>query len=436
MAIDGTLYAYANPSGTSYTLFKSTDGGYSWSYAGEVTDNIVDIATAPDDTSIVYYATVSNIYKSTDAGNNFTPLPPNPGGAGNNNIEITSIDVTPLDRNSIIAVGTTDTDDSQYGGVYILDEKQLFSTWTDTNIGSYDVYFIAFSPHFASDRQLVAVVTDETDTFVTTKTGDGDWSAIIGDTIIPVTSVATADIAFPDDYDATTEEYVLFVAIDTGNDNGDVYKAHSVAAPNTSVATDLDIGSAYGLSNVDVATLDIIGDTTTANLVAGAAGSAQVYFSRDGGINWTRSTKEPTGGSRTCVLMSPDFTSSGRAYAATSGAESAFSVTQDGGITWNQVGLIDTTIGIGNILDLAVSPNYSQDDTLFMLTFGGEHSLWRGLNGGTRWNRVFSSTLADVDTITLVELSPRYGNGSQVVFLAGTSNGNPATWNSADNGQR
>jgi len=82
MAIDGTLYCYANPSGTSYTLFKSTDGGYSWSYTGKVKDTIVDIATAPDNASIVYYATSSDVYQSTDAGDSFSQLPPNPGGAG------------------------------------------------------------------------------------------------------------------------------------------------------------------------------------------------------------------------------------------------------------------------------------------------------------------------------------------------------------------
>ena len=45
LARDGTIYCYASPSGTSYTLFKSGDGGYSWSSAGKVTDAIVDIAT-------------------------------------------------------------------------------------------------------------------------------------------------------------------------------------------------------------------------------------------------------------------------------------------------------------------------------------------------------------------------------------------------------
>ena len=41
MAIDGSLYCYANPSGAGYTLYKSTDSGCSWSYTGEVKDAIV-----------------------------------------------------------------------------------------------------------------------------------------------------------------------------------------------------------------------------------------------------------------------------------------------------------------------------------------------------------------------------------------------------------
>jgi len=435
MAIDGTLYGYVSPSGTSYTLFKSTDSGYSWSSTGEVTDTIVALATATDDANIVCYATAADVWQSTDAGSNFSPLPANPGGAGSDNIEITSIDAARLDSNSIIVIGTRDTDDSQYGGVYILDENEPPAGWINTNIGNYDVCAVACSPNFAANRQLIAVVTDEQDTFVTTKIGDTGWGEVIGDATIAGLVPRAAAIAFPDDYDATTEDYVLFMAIDTGSDNGDVYKVGGVSAPGSSVATDLNIGSAYGLSNVDVTGLAATGNAITANLLAGATSSTQVYISIDGGNNWTRSAKEPTGQTKTEVVMAPDFTSSGTAYAATSGTESAFSRTTDGGTTWNQVSLIDTTIGIGNILDLAISPDYSQNKALFMLTFGGKHSLWRSLSGGNKWERVFTSTLPNVDSVKLVELSPQYGNGSQVVFLAGVSNGNPAIWKSTDNGQ-
>jgi len=436
MAVDGTLYCYANPPGTSYTLFKSTDAGSSWAYTGMVTDAIVDIATAPDDAGIVYYATVSNIYKSADAGNSFNQLPPNPGGAGSDNITITSIDVARLSGNRIIAVGTRDSDDSQYGGVYTLDESS--TNWTSTNIGDYDVCAVAFSPNFPTDQQVVAVVTDEQDTFVMVKIGDADWNTVIGDATIEGLVPISAAFAFPNDYDATTENYTLFTAIDTGSDNGDVYAVNGMWAPDSSIATDLDIGSADNLSNVDVTGLAVSGNTASASLLAGTANSTQIYISSDSGLNWTRSSKEPTGQSKTWVLMAPDFTSSGIAYAVTSGTESAFSYTTNGGVTWNQVSLIDTKISENGIIDLAVSPNYRRDDTLFMLTFDGEHiehSLWRSLNGGAKWERIFTSTVANADSINLVELSPQYGSDTQVVFLVGSSGGNSIIWKSVDNGQ-
>ncbi|MFC1978110.1 WD40/YVTN/BNR-like repeat-containing protein, partial [Chloroflexota bacterium] len=433
MAVDGTLYSYANPSGTNYTLFKSTDAGYRWSHTGKIKDSIVALATAPDDANIVYYATASNVYESTDGGNSFISLPPNPGGAGSNSVEISGIDVARLDGNSIIAVGTRDTDASQYGGVYILDENKPSTIWANTNIGNYDVCAVAFSPDFTTDRQLMAVVTDETDTLVASRISDDGWGTVFGDATIEGLAPRAAGIAFPNDYDATADDYTLFVALDSDNNSGDVYMVRGAWAPGRSMATDLDIGDAYNLNNVDVTGLAVSGNTTAVSLLAGAANSTQVYISTDSGTNWTRSSQAPTGQSETSLLMAPDFTSSGIAYAATSGTESAFSYTADGGATWKQLGLIDTAIT--TIVDLAVSPDYGRDNTLFMLTFGGEHSLWRSFNGGAKWERIFTSALANVDEINLVEFSPQYGSGSQVVFLAGASSNNSVVWKSADNGQ-
>lgn len=381
----------------------------------------------------VHYATESSIYKSINAGDSFTPLTPNPGWSGSDNITITDIDVTLIDNNNIVVVGTRDKDESQYGGVYILDENKPLSGWTNTDIGDYDICTVVFSPNFATDRQLVAVVTDEKDTLITIRIGDTDWGTDIGDATIKGLIPISATIAFPDDHDATTTDYILFVAIDSGNDKGDVYRISANQAPGNSTATDLDIGDMYNLKNVDVSGLAINGNTLTAILLVGAANSNQVYISTDSGKYWTRSTKQPTGQLKTSVLMATDFDSSGIAYVATTGTESAFSYTKDGGITWNQIGLIDTTIT--TIVDLAPSPDYSQDNALFMLTHGGETSLWRSLNGGIRWERVLTTTPDNIDRIELVKLPPSYGNDSQVLFLAGISNGNPAIWKSTDNGQ-
>ncbi len=447
MAIDGSLYAYANPAGINHTLFKSSDNGISWS-ENRVEGAIVAIATAPDDARLVYYATAAAVYRSTDGAGSFLRLPPNPGGAGSNNITITSLDVARLEGNIVVAIGSQDSDNAQYGGVYTLTEKEILPAWVDTNIGNYDVATVAFSPNFALDRQMVAVVTDEKDTIVTARIADGRWGTALADASIKGLLTRTATIAFPGDYEIGSGDYALFVAIDSSNNTGDLYRVNGARPPGKATATDLNIGSAYNLSNVDVSSLAISGNTTAVNLIAGAADDTQVYFSQDNGRNWQRSRKKPTGQYRTAITMSPDFVRSHRAYAATSGNESAFSLTTDGGLTWNQLSLIDTRIS--QIIDLAVSPAYSEDATLFLLTFDAdliEHSLWRSRDGGENWRRTFTSSLAGADRLKGLQLSPQYGRDSltavppelrqagQTVFLTGTSSGNPAIWQSKDGGQ-
>jgi len=189
IASDGTLYAYVKD--LTRTLYKSTDGGSSWSSIGNVQDNIVGVATPPNDASTVYYATSSAVYRSTNSGQTFHSLQ-SPGGAGANNIEITSIDVARLNSNIIAigtrdtdssefgSIGTRDTDSSEFGSVYTLDEEDVIPIWTDANVGSYDVYAVAFSPNYTSDGQLVAVMTDETDTLVTNRILNANWGTTIG----------------------------------------------------------------------------------------------------------------------------------------------------------------------------------------------------------------------------------------------------------------
>lgn len=434
---DGTLYAYVQ--GLAYTLYRSRDSGKTWSPIGNVQDAITGIAVQPHDANTIYYATSSSVYRSTDGGRGFRLLPAAPGGAGTNNIEITSIAAAWLDGN-IIAIGTRDTDSAEFGSVYTLDEADTIPTWTDTGIGSYDVYAVAFSPSFTTDGELAAVVTDETDTFVTTKVGQAAWGATTGNARLdkdnsglptPVAVTISAAIAFPGDYEADAASgSTFFVAIDTGTGQGDAYRISSLEAPASSLATDLNIGARHGLSNIDVTGLSAVGSTPSISLLAGAAQSAQTYFSADGGQSWTTSRKEPTGESRTYVLISPQ---TGQAYAATSGDESALSLSQDNGSTWNQVSLVDTAIS--TIIAMAPSPNYSQDKTLFLLTFGSKHSLWRSRDGGQSWARVFSSALAGVDSLKMVSLPPQYGDNCQAVFIAGESGGRTAIWKSTDNAQ-
>ncbi len=439
MSDSGTLYAYVP--GLTYTLYQSTDDGYSWSYIGDVQDSIVDIAIPTKDEDTIYYATAANVYRSTDGGKQFDQFAVSPGGAGSDNIEITDIAATHLGSN-VLAVATRDRDSSEFGGVFILDEEGLVPSWVDSNIGSYDVYALAFTPDYAADRQLVAVVTDETDTLARFKNGDAGWGATFGDARLDkdnsgaLTSVAvstSAAIAFPADYEGTSPDAELFIAIDTDAGDGDVYKIVTAESPDSSDASDLDAGSADAMNNTDITGLAVSGADNSICLLAGAASSAQTYYSNDGGRSWDKSKKEPTGSSKTYVLMNTD-PSSGRVYASTSGSDSALSLSDDGGIIWNQIGLIDNYIA--DITDFAPSPDYSQDATLFLLTFGGDYCFWRSTDDGQKWARLLDSSLADVDTIDMVGLSPQYGNERQTIFLAGNSDGQPLLWKSVDNGQR
>jgi photosystem II stability/assembly factor-like uncharacterized protein len=439
-AADGTLYAYGQ--GLPYSLYKSTDGGLKWSSAGQVTDAITCIAVSPRDSATVYYATSSQVYRSTDGGRTFLQMQASPGGAGGGNIAITCLCVTWLNGN-IVAVGTADADGGGFGGIYTLDETDPYTGWVDGGIGAYDVFAAAFSPNYALDRHMTVVATDETDTYVMNKIGNSGWNTYIGrarldkdNSGIPTSVAATrAIIAFPGDFNAlaTAAGRTVYIGIATGTGAGDVYKIAYADTPGASPATDLNTGGAYGISDLDITGLAVYKSADATFLTAGAADSSQTYTSTDGGLKWTINAKEPTGGGATEVLFAPDYGSTGRIYAATSGAGSALSVSDDLGVTWNQVSFIDTIIS--TIVDLAPSPDYGRDSTLFMISFNVTSDLWRSRNGGNSWERILSGTYPGVELLSLVSLPPQYGVDGHTVLLQGETSRGTAIWISDDDGQ-
>ena len=190
----------------------------------------------------------------------------------------------------------------------------------------------------------------------------------------------------------------------------------------------MNIGSIDGVDAVDVAGLATSGNT----ILAGCAGSARVYLSNDNGVSWTQCTKPPTGQTDTCVLIAPDFATQHKAYAVTGGTESAFSYSNDGGLTWNQISLIDTKIS--DIPDFATP----LATTAFMLTFNGDnlkHSLWRTTDSGSTWDRIFCGSFTGIDNLKLVKAIPQYSADSPIILVAGQKNNNPVIWKSNDNGQ-
>ncbi|UCC90583.1 MAG: hypothetical protein JSW24_05550, partial [Dehalococcoidia bacterium] len=391
---------------------------YSWSYTN-YDKAITALVCSSIDADIIYVSDGSNVYKSDDAGDSFDELAAGSLEAldfATTGEEITCLALGYIGDEPYVFIGTAN--EAAGGGVYYLHDVAFGGGWTDLDVGNYDVYSIACSPNFGTNLQVIAVVTDKVHTYVTYNYGVmSEWTRVelLDAAYTSFAITAASNICFPSDF---TQTHELFVGA-VGGDGG-IYRA------------DEDYAYRFDI-NTDIISLDLVGELGNLQLLAGENANAEVWYSIDDGDSWDSTTKAPSGSGPTYVVMSDDFANSDEAYAATSGSESAFSYTTDGNISWNQISLIDTSINF--IIDLAISPNFSWDNTLFMLTWGGEHSLWRSRNDGMSWERVFTSALANVDSISLVELSPRYGNGSQVVFLAGIRNGNPAIWKSIDNGQ-
>ncbi len=123
-----------------------------------------------------------------------------------------------------VAVSTVDTDATQYGGVYLLEESQFRGAWINTGIGNYDVYRVTFSPNYPNDRHLIAIASDEVDTYAVSRIYTGNWGQMIGNARITGIVPSAANITFPDSYNGMSDNATFFLGIDTGANSGDVYK--------------------------------------------------------------------------------------------------------------------------------------------------------------------------------------------------------------------
>lgn len=149
----------------------------------------------------------------------------------------------------------------------------------------------------------------------------------------------------------------------------------------------IDQGASWRLA---YASLGIEADLTTL-AVAAATGldqsqlvfaglSGELLRSADGGATWELAPKPSPAPVFTALALSPDFARDGRLFAGT--MEDGVLIYQNYGRDWAMwnVGLLDT-----NILCLAVSPAYAEDQTLFA---GVQSGLFRSANGGRSWREV------------------------------------------------
>jgi hypothetical protein len=453
IGIDGrTFYAIDIPNGK---IYKSLDGGTTWKdLSSHLTGNgaslpVWNITLAPDNPSFVVVVTSDgglpkNVFVSTDGGTSWQ----NANSPAIDNIG--AIAISPNYGNYDIAIGTrTGTGN---GNVYILNSSNS-ADWAPQGLTS-DILALKFSPGYRADFSLVAVSATASGTYVNlgvhdTAANTTDWATwkpsevtTAGAGTSPkVNQIITADLELPSDFSGQSPNLRrIYVSLDATSNAG-IYRlddtvCHLLMPPPSSRISSIAYYGSYSSGKLLAGA--VLGDTNSAATIT--------WFTNEpvtcSGTCWFQAQKAPTGGGNSGfanarIIWSPDGS---RAYCATSSAalssaadwpgayltgspldESAFSLSEDNGETWNQLGLIDTEIDF--LSDVVVTP---ASDIIYLASVnnhGGINSfdsIWRttGAPTGNSWERVLCLLSASND---IIMRTSNAGNDPTIHFASRSS---------------
>jgi hypothetical protein len=422
-------------------VYKSTNGGRTWTTGATAAvaqfpggSVIADIEISPsyetDNRVFVLVAgPPAQVYISTNGGLTFNVL----GGSVPAAEVGTSLAVSPSYSAGAgeVMVGTADPAGAAFGNVYIWDRfgVQNWIAQLPTGPNTLDVYEVGFSPNYPIDATMVVITCDEVNTFLHSRVASLAWDSLGGPVTITdgaaaaIAAPATAAIAFPSDFNASLQfNRTLYAAVTSGSANDKIYRI--VAAFGS---TALDPNTLTGANDDAMTSIAYNGTHGAGTLLCGAAASTAVYRSTNAyplasavTVSFLPAFPGPTGAALTYVAMPPDFASSNTVYVGTTGPDSALSVSDTGGATFYQAGMIATTIA--NIEEFVpASPT-----DLFLVTTDGagtNDSVWRSLDGGLSWYRVLATVLTVDPTGPdgILRVSPDYAT-DKTVYLADTNN--------------
>jgi len=289
---------------------------------------------------------------------------------------------------------------------------------------------VAFSPNFVGDRCLVVVGALpgagagvdfqilNTATNAVVRTVSFVPAATTGD-LGQAAGIVSADIALPSDFDPTTGSgQRAYVCVGTAGNatTDDVYRIDGGTYRALGAVTTLAVQSVSYSGTIDEGTLFM-----------GERGAPNVRYTTNPAValpTWLATKKAPTGTANalTVVRVASDFATSNRVFAGTSGAESAFSVSNNGGTSFDGESLIDSGANnIGVAHDVRVSADGA---TIFVAALDGNANLtlWRSATpvSAASWSRI----LCRAGTAALVRLNPDWATTPAVYFADVAPGGN------------
>ena len=491
-ANDNTMFAAMNDIQTAIRpiVYKSTNGGHTWvptstALGAAVGDVIVDLEVsanyANDNTVFVAVQTPAGgagtglVYRSTNGGATFSQLGVVTLGAGE---VITSMSVSPnYDGTGVIAIGIADVAPgtviaTAVTGVQLWGSGGVLN-WTNSGPAvAQDVTAVQFSPNYPIDATLLAVTSLAAAQPVLMHNVGGVWSVAIADRNVGATPVVdfdalaaaittnlrAADIALPSDYNGTTptlrRAYVSIVGeAGVGATTSNVYRIDNAAG--VALTTTL----AVELWDIEYSGTYAAGTLFGGLYAAAAAVTANVYYSSTVMTTtpvWYAATNAPSGvsiaattatvgapagmnyTSGTHVAVDANFATSNLVVAGTNGDDSAFAVSTNAGVFWNERGLIDNAgaaLAFPAGSNVALSPDYANDSSIFLVSDSSSGSandtnLWRSQDGGALWDRVYTGNFA-TGGVGVIAISDEYATNG-VLYLGDTTTVN--VFYSADRG--
>jgi hypothetical protein len=409
---------------------------------------VMNIAVAPDDPNFLAAVCLNNLgtlrgeaYLSDDGGTTwiYTGAIPWVYDGGE---QIGDIAISPgYNSNEVlvhdIIIGSRHPNDGAAAGEIYVWRYPGFNGWKAQGFTLGDVIAVRPSPNYTMDFSLVIMAATTQRTYLSIGyrdtaanacawNMDSGWPVEMcepgqsGGTTSGEDRIITGDIALPNNFMGTVEnQRLIFAAYDSnGTAFGPSQRFDDVYRLNDTVVTRLRLPGAGTTDRVS--TIAYAGDSQAGKLIAGevaadlAQASARVWICLDPLLlcpTWQRSLKPPTGGGKdgyanAQLAWSADgstaycATGSGNrdtpqkwadptspAWASQSLDESAVSISVDDGESWNQIGLIDTSI------DRLKSVAVAEDEaTIYLASVNeiGFDSLWRSQSPvlGDTWQRV------------------------------------------------
>ncbi len=379
-------------------LYKSIDMGATWLALPGIEDNANIIAVAPDNANrlAVIDIIAPRLFVSADGGASFTQvtLPSNVG-------KIADVDIAKVSSGTTHMICIAGSDNGTVPATFI----QYFSwgsdspRWTDATdssftgrVGTGAALAVKFSPNYPADSTIAVLTLDSTNSLfyelINTATkkfnADGAFGANYPVAIADSVGTASGAIALTPNFlgsDATSR--VAFIGLSSSNPNTPgitrlVDYRKDVLLEQTAIKSITYNGSSLVAGEADSNNIWYTGNPLSANL---SSDSAAVRSGRPGISGASFNTIVAFGGSLV--------------YAGTSGPESAFSVSRDGGFSFNDISLIDTTI---DIRDIAVSSNGSLVYLLTKDLSNSYLSVWRKAGA---WERLFGISTGNDYTVRL-----------------------------------